>query len=180
MRDPFARPPLRLPAILRALADHGVDWVLSGSTVLAVYGAEVEPNDLDVVPSLEPVNLRRVADLLADLDAIPACFPGWVDGLSARECREWTPEPPTVRGLDHLFVTRLGLLDIPPELTGTYAQLRPGATRFELAGVPVWVCDPEEVLRRLPAEPRPKDQRRAAAYAAVRERLDIDRRPPVS
>jgi hypothetical protein len=76
-----------------------------------------------------------------------------------------------------LFVTRFGLLDIPPTLTGSYESLRPGATVMTLAGVPVLVCDPDEVLRRLPERPRPKDRRRAAAYAAVRARLRDDRVP---
>lgn len=171
MGDPLARPALQLPALLNALREHEVDWVLSGSMVMAVHGADVTPNDLDVVPAPDPANLRRLAALLEDLAAVPAHFPEWADGMSLRECHDWSPEPPTLERLDHLFVTRLGMLDVPPSLTGTYEQLRPGASRMELAGVPVWVCDPEEVLRRIPDPPRAKDVRRAATYAAVRERL---------
>ncbi|GAA3629189.1 hypothetical protein GCM10022267_14730 [Lentzea roselyniae] len=36
--------------------------VLSGSAVLTLYGADLRPNDLDVVPSFDPANLRRIAD----------------------------------------------------------------------------------------------------------------------
>lgn len=177
MRDPLARPSLRLPAMLRALADHQVEWVLSGSTVLAVYGAPLSPNDLDVVPALDPANLRRVAALLTSLDAVPAHMPDSQQGLSVAQCQQWRPDPPTADQLDHLFVTRLGMLDIPPRLTGTYDQLRSTATQMELAGVPVWVCDPDEVLRRLPERPRAKDRDRATAYAMLRERLRTDRSP---
>jgi hypothetical protein len=77
MPDPLARPPLQMPPMLQTIRDHAVDWVLSGSTVLAIYGAGVTPNDLDVVPSPEPANLRRVADLLVSLEAVPAHFPDW-------------------------------------------------------------------------------------------------------
>ncbi|HEX5497139.1 MAG TPA: hypothetical protein VFX70_21460 [Mycobacteriales bacterium] len=163
--------------MLRALADHQVEWVLSGSAVLAVYGAPLSPNDLDVVPALDPVNLRRVAALLTSLDAVPAHVPEWEQSLSVSQCRQWRPDPPTEQQLDHLFVTRLGMLDIPPRLTGTHDQLLPTATRLDLAGVPVWVCDPDEVLRRLPQPPRAKDRDRATAYAMLRARLRTDRRP---
>ncbi|MEO6085507.1 MAG: hypothetical protein ABIQ18_20540 [Umezawaea sp.] len=125
MGDPLARPGLQLRALLQALRDHDVEWVLSGSTVLAIYGAQVTPNDLDVVPVPDPENLRRVVNLLRDLDAVPAHVPEWPGGLSLEQCRAWRPEPPTSRQLDHLFVTRLGMVDVPPSLTGTYAQLRP-------------------------------------------------------
>ena len=175
--DPLARPSLRLAELLRVLHDREIDWVLSGSTVLAVYGADLESNDLDVVPSPEPVYLRRIADLLVELEAVPGHFPDWADSTSLDWCRAWRPEPPTLHQLDHLFVTRLGMLDVPPEITGTYTQLRAGATQLDLFGVPVWVCDPDEVLSRLPARPRPKDRNRAATYEALRHRLRTDRRP---
>lgn len=171
MGDPHARPPLQLPAMLRALAEHEIDWVMSGSMVMAVHGADVSPNDLDVVPAPDPANLRRLAGLLTELDAVPAHFPNWEEGPSLQACHDWRPEPPTPAQLDHLFVTRLGMLDVPPSLTGTYEELRAGASLVELEGVPVWVCDPEEVLRRIPDPPRAKDLARAATYAAVRERL---------
>lgn len=168
---------MQLPALLSLLRDRKIDWVLTGSLVLAVYGAEIEPNDLDVVPSLEPDNLRRLAGLLTEVEAVPAFHPGSTSGPGEEECRAWRPEPATAAQLDHLFVTRLGMLDVPSSLTGTYTALLPGATRLELAGVPVHVCDPDEVLRRLPRRPRRKDQARRAAYAALRDRLRTDRRP---
>lgn len=70
-----------------------------------------------------------------------------------RQCQSWKPDPPTASHLDHLFVTALGMLDIPPDLTGTYAQLRPGASPLAVAGVPVLVCAPEDVLAHLPRTP---------------------------
>jgi hypothetical protein len=69
------------------------------------------------------------------------------------------------------------MVDVPPELTGTCAHLKEGASRPELAGVPVWVCDPHEVLDRVPDPPRPKDLARADSYAALRARLKHDPTP---
>lgn len=169
MLDPDLRPSLQVVPLLRLLHERGVDRVLSGSAVLALYGADLRPDDLDVVPSLEPANLRRVAALLAELEAVPAHEPSWREAPTRQECLAWRPDPPTAEQLDHLFVTRLGMVDVTPKLTGTYAELRPGAAPVRLVGVPVWVCAPDEVLGRLPATPRPKDVARAAQYAIVRE-----------
>ncbi|GLY65145.1 hypothetical protein [Amycolatopsis taiwanensis] len=115
--------------------------------------------------------------MLIEIEAVPAYQPSWSKGLSLQECQAWAPEPPTAEQLDHLFVTRLGMLDIPPALTGTYAELQPSADSVQLAGAPVRVCAPEEVLSRLPARPRAKDIERAVHYAAVREALRRGRVP---
>ena len=172
--DPRSRPPVRTAELLRLLHERQIDWVLSGSAVLLLYGADLRPNDLDVVPLLDSANLRRLAALLLEVEAVPAHLP---NGLSLSECEAWTPEPPTAAQLDHLFVTRLGMVDIPPTLTGSYLELTPEATEIELAGVPVCICAPEAVLDRLPAKPRAKDVARAEQYAAVREALARGREP---
>jgi hypothetical protein len=142
---------------LEALREHEIDWVMSGSTVVAVYGEDLDPNDLDVVPSPDPANLRRLADLLLELEATPAHDPSWRSGLTVEQRRTWRPDPLTLEQLDHLFVTRLGMVDVPPKLTGTYAQ--------------------HKVLDRVPDPPRPKDLARADAYAALRARLEHDQTP---
>ena len=82
--------------------------------------------------------------------------------------------------MDHLFVTRLGMVDVTPKLTGTFADLRAGATSVRLAGVPVWACSPGEVLGRLPHTPRPKDIERAEQYAVVRAAIRRGDQPRVS
>ncbi|MFC7621470.1 hypothetical protein [Microlunatus sp. GCM10028923] len=177
MPDPCDRPPLKIGELLRLLHRREIDWVLSGSTVLVLYGADLEPNDLDLVPATDPANLQRLAEVLVELEAAPGYEPGWSKSATLAECRAWTPEPATPGQLDHLFVTTLGQLDVVPELTGTYDELRAGATLMVLAGTPVWVCDPDAVLGRLPERPRPKDRARSQQYAAVREALRLSRRP---
>lgn len=147
---------------------------MSGSTVPALYGAGLEPNDLDVVPDLEPANLGRLARLLIDVEAIPAYVPEWANGPSLDECRAWRPEPATAEQLDHLFVTTLGMIDIPPSITGTYERLTAGGTTLIIAGVDVLVCHPTEVLDRLPAKQRAKDIARAEIYTDLRHRLATD------
>lgn len=175
--DPQSRPPTRIPLLVRQLQRYGVRWVMSGSTVAALYGAAVIPNDLDVVPALDEQNLARLATLLDTLDAVPAYFPPPRTGPTLEQCLAWRPDPPTARHLDHLFVTSLGMLDVPPTLTGSYPELMASAREITLAGVPVWICDPRQMLDRLPAKARAKDAARAAAYTALRERLALDPQP---
>lgn len=157
--------------MLGVLADHGVQWVLTGSTVLAVHGADITPNDLDVTPAPDSGNLHRLAAALRALAAVPAFTPGWRDDFTIESCRSWRPEPATEQQLEYLFVTRLGMLDIPVRMCGSYEQLLPGASRVEIGGVPVEVCNPREVLARVMALTTPKHQARAALYAAMRDRL---------
>ena len=118
MLDLTARPRPHLAAVVRALDRHGVRG-MSGSTVAALYGTAIEPNDLDVVPALDATNLARLAGLLGKLGAVPAFLPSLSNGPTLEECRAWRPGPATEEHLDHLFVTTLGMLDVPPRLTGT-------------------------------------------------------------
>ena len=104
---------------------------------------------------------------------MPAYFPDWADGPTLRWCLDWRPELATTAQFDHLLVTDLGMLDLPPRLTGGYAELRPGATRHEVAGQQVWICDPAEVLGRLDGRARSKDIARARIYAGLRARAPI-------
>jgi hypothetical protein len=174
--DPRQRPRPRLAALVGALAEHEVRWVMTGSTVLAAYGADLVPNDLDVVPALDDANLRRLAELLERVGALPAYGPDWPQRPPLAVCLAWRPEPLTEKNLDHLFVTGLGMLDVPPRITGTYDELIGQATTVEVAGVPVRVCEPEQVLVRLPGTRR-KDRERTAVYETVRQRLRHDRAP---
>jgi hypothetical protein len=164
MTDPTARPTLQLLPIVQLLQDSGVNWVLTGSTVLAIYGAKLIPNDLDVTPDLHPDNLQRLAAVLRDIDAIPAFTPQWPAGPSITECAAWTPHPATEQNLDHLFVTSLGMLDVPPRICGTYDGLIKDAARVDVGGIPIAVCALSEVLTRLHGRTRTKDHQRAGIY----------------
>ncbi|MBM2621403.1 hypothetical protein JIG36_38460 [Actinoplanes sp. LDG1-06] len=167
MPDPTSRPPLALAPMVRLLNDHRVEWVLTGSAVLALYGADLEPADLDVTPALDPANLERLAGALRAAEAIPAYTPGWRDDFTLETCRAWRPEPATEEQLEWLYVTRLGMLDVPMRMCGTYDELLPGATTMDIDGTPVSVCDPRQVLARVTRLTSPKHQERALLYAGL-------------
>ncbi len=145
--DPQDRPPLQPGPLIAALAAHNFRWVLCGSQVLALHGANLAPNDLDVVPDLAPANLARVADCLRDLDAIAAYLDGWGGARGTLDaCRAWWPKPANATHLDWLFVTPLGLLDIVIAKADSYASLMEGATQHVTQGILNWACDPRRVF----------------------------------
>ncbi len=63
------------------------------------------------------------------------------------------------------------MLDIVPRLCGTYEELMQRAVRIDAFGYEILMCDPDEVLRKMPEPPRRKDQRRAAQFQEVRNRI---------
>ncbi len=172
--DPTTRPPPQIPDLVRTLEDFGVVWLLAGSYVLTLHGADLEPNDLDVVVRRDPENLARLARCLEHLDATPAWYGEgnpWIESLEA--CLDWRPDPATTQHLDHLFVTRLGMLDIPFEFLPPYDTLLDGATTIPIGGIPVNVCDPKRVLAALETRDRKKDRARSEIYADMRKRLGM-------
>jgi len=68
MGDPKA-PPLRVERLLRALDDHGVQYVVVGGLAAAAQGAGRVTFDIDVVPEWSTANLDRLADALRCLGA---------------------------------------------------------------------------------------------------------------
>ena len=151
-----------------------MDWVLCGSYVLKLYGADLSPNDLDVVPDLAPDNLERLAGCIETLDTVAAYMENWEHPRNTPEaCAAWTPRPATPENLDWLLVTPLGMLDIVIENAAPYDELMDGATKFASAGTSFWTCDPKCVLRALETRTRKKDKERSDVYAAMRARFGM-------
>lgn len=63
--------PLDAAALLKALADHGVDYVLIGGLAVQTHGHPRTTQDLDLVPEPSDENLRRLGAALAALGARP-------------------------------------------------------------------------------------------------------------
>ena len=90
-------------ALLRALADGRVDFILVGGVAATIHGSSRLTADLDVVYDRSPENLERVAAALEPYRPYPRGAP---PGLPFR----WGAE--TLRGgLNFTLVTTLGDLD---------------------------------------------------------------------
>lgn len=172
--DPTQKSPPDISALLQALSKRKVVWLLAGSFVLTIHGADIQPNDLDVVVRRDPANLKRLACCLEDIDAVPFWTgdPKWDHG-TLEDHLAWKPEPATTEHLDRLFVTRHGMLDIPFALIPDYADLITTCTRLTVEGHAIQVCDPRAVLVALEPRRRAKDKARRAEYAALRIKFGL-------
>lgn len=65
---PGADTPLDAERILRALAEHGVEYVLIGGLAVQTHGHVRTTNDADLIPAPDPANLKRLAAALHSLE----------------------------------------------------------------------------------------------------------------
>jgi len=156
------------------LNDHGVHYVLVGSVAAQVYGAEVQPGDLDITPAPDRENLVRLCELLQALEASlpdtddvghwqvqPDGEKKWISRQATPQDRlaraRWQPDPDDLSTLDHLMHTRHGNLDVVPDLTGDYEMLMKRAVRMQAHGQEIWVVHVDELLTALTIPRRKKD-----------------------
>jgi hypothetical protein len=110
-----------LVEILCTLSDHHVDFVVAGGVAMVLHGVERTTLDLDIAVSLEPENLHRFLQAIANLRLVPrAPVPAEIildQQRIAELIREknalvftfWSPQEP-YRQID-LFLTRENSFD---------------------------------------------------------------------
>ena len=107
--------------LLRALIEHGVDFVLIGGLAGIVHGSAYNTYDLDIAYARDRPNLERLAAALRELGATlrgaPPDVPFQLDANSLYQ------------GSNFTFETRWGSLDLLGEPSGAppYQRLRDGA-----------------------------------------------------
>lgn len=155
-------------ALLRALTDHRVDFVVIGGVAARLRGAPLLTQDIDVTPSSDQANLERLAAALSDLEARlrSAADHGGVplpaDPDLLRSATIWT------------LTTRLGDLDLvfEPDGTAGYPDLVRSAEGLTVAVNPpleVAVASLADVIRSKEAAGRDKDR---AALPLLRKTLE--------
>jgi len=96
-------PQLDFRAILQALKDHRVDFIVVGGVAAVLQGAPVSTFDLDVVHSREQGNIARLLNALEELEA-------WRRSHPERRLR---PDASHLSSPGHqLLLTRFGPLDL--------------------------------------------------------------------
>lgn len=148
--------PLDAERILRALAEHGVEYVLIGGLAVQTHGHVRTTNDADLIPSPEPANLRRLAAALRALDA-RVLNPGEEDTeIDAK----MLPRAPSWQ-----FATRDGGIDVMHEVPGgrPYAELSDRALQVRLGGIDIPVVDLDDLIHMKLARGHPTDLADVAA-----------------
>jgi Nucleotidyl transferase AbiEii toxin, Type IV TA system len=148
--------PLDAERILRALAEHDVDYVLIGGLAVQTHGHVRTTNDADVIPAPDPANLKRLADALRSLDA-RVLNPGEedteIDAKMLPRSTIWQ------------FASRDGGIDVMHEVPGgrPYAELSERALSVRLDDIEVPVVDLDDLIRMKLARGRPTDLADVAA-----------------
>jgi hypothetical protein len=181
-----ARPP-DIGALLEALIGFNVRLVVVGSAAAKLYGVDVIPRDLDIVPDVEPANLVRLAAALRSLEASRS-ETDRLGGWQLREDGEWfwasreateAEKQALLTGeliaddlttLDHHFQTKHGNLDIVPRVAGEYSVLLARAKTIVCRGIGVNVAHPDDLLATLTIPRRAKDAERVRELRKVQRR----------
>jgi hypothetical protein len=136
--------------ILRVLAVHQVDFLVVGAVAVQAHGYIRSTLDLDIVARPSVLNLSRLAEALADLEAEPRKTRAQMRLADPR----WLKRAPVVP-----LVTRAGWFDVlNVESTGRpYDELLAGALIIELRGLKVAVVGLRDLIRMKKATGRPQD-----------------------
>lgn len=143
--------PLDLPELFRALAEHGVEYLVIGGVAAQVHGRRRTTRDLDVTPAPDPENFERLAAALVALEAHPVELGPSAPTPTAEQLRI-APIVPPLR-------TRHGELHILKEVPGatTYAVMRTRALTTDLDGIVMHIVGIDDLIRMKRATGRPGD-----------------------
>ena len=143
-------PPLDAEHLLRALAQHKVDYLLIGGLAVQTHGHVRSTNDADIIPAPERPNLERLAAALRQLQAKPL-NPGHDE---AEITADLLP-----RANLWQFATPSGEIDVAHEVPGggTFEELMRRALRVRIDEMEIAVVSLDDLIRMKLASGRPID-----------------------
>ncbi len=138
-------------AVLRALSDAGVRFIIVGGAAATAHGAARLTQDLDLVYRRDEENLRRLARALEPQEPyLRGVQPGLPFVLDEQTLRS---------GLNFALTSKLGDLDLLGEIVGGggYDDLIDDSIEIELFGVRCHCLGLEKLIAVKRAAGRPKD-----------------------
>jgi len=146
--------PFKGEALLAALGAAEVRYILIGGFAVTAHGFSRTTKDLDIVPDPDPENLRRLAGVLAEVNA---------EVLGMGELAEEEIVQPDADGLaqggNFVLSTKHGRLDVM-QLVGPnleYSDLAEAAIEDEVFGHRVRFCGYDHLVAMKEAAGRPED-----------------------
>ena len=157
MTDVGGEPPLNAEALLQALAEKHVAFVIIGGFALAAHGVVRGTKDIDIVPDPRPDNIRRLAGALRALNAEVML----ADDFDPGELGIEPDEDGLALGGNRVLRTRAGRLDVMQDVAGTkgYGALREGAVVRDVPGAgPFHFAGLDDLIAMKVAAGRPQDE----------------------
>jgi len=156
-------PPLQAHPLLKALIEHGVDFVLVGGLAGIALGSSYPTYDIDVAYARDEANLQRMAGALTELRVSlrvkgeAADLPFLADARSL------------ANGANFTFMTEFGMFDILGDLAGirSYEDLRRDARVLEVEGFPIRVASIGHLISMKRAANRTKDKLMLEEYIVI-------------
>jgi len=129
-----------LRALLGALIQADVEFVVIGGIALVLHGGLRTTEDLDIVPDPDPANLDRLCELFQAMEAT----------LLLNPARRFGPRETQLlkQGRNVSLATRHGDLDVVRRLAGvpTYASLAAEAERYDIDGSTLLAASPRQLI----------------------------------
>lgn len=157
--------------LLSLLTEHDVQFVVIGGFAAQAHGSPSLTGDLDIVPSWDGENLRKIAQILGAIAAVRHGLPADAPPMPPLDAR-------TLRaGSVFTLNSRFGRIDLlsNPDPGLDHAALLRNAIEIELFGVRVHAAGIDDLIAMKRAAGRPKDRVELEILGALRE--EIDRRP---
>jgi hypothetical protein len=150
-------------AIIRLLANGGIDFILIGGLAAIGHGLALHTLDVDVVYSRQSENIRR---LVTAFISIQPYLRGAPPGLPFR-----FDEKTVQMGLNFTLRTKLGDVDLLGEVGGggTYEELLPFSADGTAYGVRIRIVELDKLIALKRAAGRPKDAEAIAQLEALRQ-----------
>ncbi len=151
------------PALLRALADHNVEFILIGGVAATVHGSSRLTQDLDIVYKRSAENLDCLVEALRDH------HPYLRDAVAGLPF-QWDSET-VQRGLNFTLTTDLGEIDLFGEIVGggRYEDLLGHTVGITIFDISVLCLDLPQLIRVKRAAGRARDLEAVAELEAMRE-----------
>ena len=159
---------LRMAAVLDALVENGVRFIMIGGQAGRAWGSPLITEDFDAVYARDRANLTRLIAALRELDA-KLRVPGVDEDLPFQ-----LDESSIERGFNFTFSTNAGdvdLLGMPAGVDG-YDELAPNIVLMELHGHRIAVASLDDLIRMKVAAGRPKDRAAVETLVALRDERD--------
>jgi hypothetical protein len=157
----------RFAALIAALSDASVDFVLIGGLAATVHGSARLTQDIDILYARSDENLQRLVDALAPLSP-------YLRGVPPGLPFDWSVDT-LRRGLNFTLITSLGALDCLGEVPGLGTRDAVSASQTVMISLferNVCCLDLPTLIHAKRAAGRPKDLEAIAELEAIERERD--------